>query len=226
MGFSEQATTRGNSMFGSLLGAFFSLEEKVAAWSMARYHTGKFRSAGRRISIGPHFAVHNPDRISVGDDVSIARGVTLRALTLYPWTTPPQNFDPEIVIGPGSFINRDCEIVATRRVAIGSNVMLAHGCYIADNNHGYEDTTRPVKSQPLVTPGEVHIGDGAWLGANCVVVGNVRIGKNCVIGAHSVVNEDLPDYCVAAGAPARIVKRWDPSSHTWRRTASDGSFQG
>jgi acetyltransferase-like isoleucine patch superfamily enzyme len=212
-------------MFASLFGAMCVWEEKVKAWAMARHHVRRFKSAGLRISIGPHFVAHNHDRISVGDDVAIARGVTLRALTVYPWSDPPQRFDPEIVIGRGCFINRDCEIAAVRRVVLGENVMLAQGCYISDNNHGYEDTSRPVKAQPLVTPGEVHIGDGSWVGANCVVVGNIRIGKNCVVGAHSVVNGNLPDFCVAVGTPARIVKRWDAASRSWHRTNPDGSFR-
>lgn len=200
-----------------MFGALFVLEEKIKTWAMARYHVRKFKVAGRRISIGPHFVAHNPDRISVGDDVAIARGVTLRALTVYPWSNSPQNFDPEIVIGRGCYINRDCEIVATRRVMIGDDVMLAQGCLVSDNTHGYEDVSMPIKAQPLVATGEIRIGNGSWLGANCVVLGNVRIGRNCVVAAHSVVKEDLPDFSVAAGAPARIVKRWDASARAWRR---------
>jgi acetyltransferase-like isoleucine patch superfamily enzyme len=213
-------------MFASLFGAMCDWEEKVKIWGTARYHVSRFKSAGLHISIGPHFVAHNPDRISVGDDVAIARGVTLRALTVYPWSDPPQKFAPEIVVGRGCFINRDCEISAICRVVLGENVMLAQCCYIADNNHGYQDTSRPVKTQPLSAPGEVHIGDGSWLGANCVVVGDIRIGKNCVVGAHSVVNDNMPDFCVAVGSPARIVKRWDANSRTWRRTNPDGSFAG
>lgn len=52
----------------------------------------------------------------------------------------------------------------------------------------------------------VLIGDGSYIGINTVIVGNVKIGKHCVIGANSVVTKDVPDYSVAVGIPARVIK--------------------
>lgn len=52
----------------------------------------------------------------------------------------------------------------------------------------------------------VTIGDGSYIGINSVIVGNVKIGKHCVIGANSVVTKDVPSYCVAVGSPARVIK--------------------
>ena len=63
----------------------------------------------------------------------------------------------------------------------------------------------------------VLIDDGTWLGTNVVVVGNVHIGKQCVIGANSVVTKDIPDYCVAAGSPAKVLKRYNFESKEWER---------
>lgn len=59
------------------------------------------------------------------------------------------------------------------------------------------------------------IGDGSWLGKNVVVIGNVSIGKNCVIAANSVVTKDVPDYSIAAGIPARVIKRYDFDRKEW-----------
>lgn len=65
-------------------------------------------------------------------------------------------------------------------------------------------------------PGDrVVIGDGSWLGKNVVVIGNVSIGKNCVIAANSVVTKDVPDYSIAAGIPARVIKRYDFDRKEW-----------
>lgn len=62
--------------------------------------------------------------------------------------------------------------------------------------------------QGIVQEGQtVTIGDGSYIGINAVIVGNVRIGKHCVIGANSVVTKDVPDYCVAVGSPARVIKK-------------------
>ena len=65
--------------------------------------------------------------------------------------------------------------------------------------------------------GKVVIGEGTWLGTNVVVVGNVRVGKHCVIGANSVVTKDIPDYSVAAGIPCRVIKRYDFEKEEWVR---------
>ncbi len=61
----------------------------------------------------------------------------------------------------------------------------------------------------------MEIGDGTWIGTNAVIVGNVRIGKNCVIGANSVVTKDIPDYCVAVGIPCKVIKRYSLETQNW-----------
>jgi acetyltransferase-like isoleucine patch superfamily enzyme len=66
---------------------------------------------------------------------------------------------------------------------------------------------------------QVTIGDETWIGINTVIMGNVTIGKHCVIGANSVVYKDIPDYCFAAGNPARIVKMLDEKNGQWVKIA-------
>lgn len=51
-----------------------------------------------------------------------------------------------------------------------------------------------------------------------------KIGRHCVIGAGSMVNKDIPDYCVVVGSPARIIKRYNPQSGQWEKTDKDGNF--
>lgn len=61
--------------------------------------------------------------------------------------------------------------------------------------------------QVIVQKGQkVSIGEGFYIGINAVIVGNVKIGKHCVVGANSVGTKDVPDYCVAVGSPARVIK--------------------
>jgi acetyltransferase-like isoleucine patch superfamily enzyme len=81
----------------------------------------------------------------------------------------------------------------------------------------------PVKDQGIIQLAEVSIGDGTWIGENACVIG-AKIGKNCVIGANSIVKTDIPDYCVVAGAPAKIIKRYDLRKKTWERTNRSGGF--
>ena len=69
----------------------------------------------------------------------------------------------------------------------------------------------------------VEIGEGSWLGENVCVLGT-HIGKHCVIGANSVVTKDIPDYSVAVGIPAKVIKRFDLESKSWRRIDDKGQF--
>ena len=80
--------------------------------------------------------------------------------------------------------------------------------YITDCDHEYRDINVPVIDQGIVQRGQmVSIGEGSYIGINAVIVGNVKIGKHCVIGANSVVTKDVPGYCVAVGSPARVIKK-------------------
>lgn len=197
------------------LGAGFTAWRGFETLCVRRRLLSRFAAAGRGVTIGRDVRVFAPERIRVGDGVAIGDRVVLRALTCYPWCDPPQTFEPRIDIGRGCFLNNDTQISCVRRVTIGDEVMIAERCFIADNNHGYSDVERSIRAQPLAAPGEVSIGEGSWIGVNACIVGNVRIGRHCVVGANSVVTHDLPDFCVVAGAPAKAIKRYDPNSGTW-----------
>ena len=82
--------------------------------------------------------------------------------------------------------------------------------YITDCDHEYRNVDIPIIDQGIVQRGQkVSIGEGSYIGINTVIVGNVKIGKHCVIGANSIVNKDIPDFCVAVGCPAKIIKSYN-----------------
>lgn len=83
--------------------------------------------------------------------------------------------------------------------------------------HGFEDPDIPICLQARYGKGPVRIGAESWLGFGVKVMSGVSIGRHCVIGAGSVVTADIPDYSVAAGVPARVIKRYDPASGLWVR---------
>ena len=97
---------------------------------------------------------------------------------------------------------------------IDKNVLVANYVYIADNAHGYEDVSLPVKQQAVVQKNHVHIGENSWIGEHVCIIG-ANVGKHCVIGANSVVTHDIPDYCVAVGSPARVIKKYDFNTRQW-----------
>jgi acetyltransferase-like isoleucine patch superfamily enzyme len=88
--------------------------------------------------------------------------------------------------------------------------------YISDNQHGYENPDEYILNHYIVQRGSVEIGEGSWLGENVCVIG-ASIGRHCVIGANSVVTKDIPDYCVAVGSPASVIKTYDFDQKKWVR---------
>ena len=114
--------------------------------------------------------------------------------------------EAEIEIGEGCFLNRNTMIAAQGRVAIGDHTMFANGCFVGDAEHRFDDPEKPITWQGFTSKGPVEIGSNCWFGVNCVVTSGVRIGERCVVGANSVVNRDLPDRVIAAGAPARPIR--------------------
>jgi carbonic anhydrase/acetyltransferase-like protein (isoleucine patch superfamily) len=112
-------------------------------------------------------------------------------------------------IGDGCLIGRGSGIVAHESIEIGNDVFTGHNIYITDANHGYEDPDTPIGRQfGFAKP--VVIGSGSWIGHGTVVLPGANIGRQVVVGAGSVVAGDLPDYCVAVGTPACVVRQYDP----------------
>jgi acetyltransferase-like isoleucine patch superfamily enzyme len=120
-------------------------------------------------------------------------------------TVVPIEFVPHkggrIVIGDHTFINYGSSISARELVSIGNHCLLGHYTLILDNQeHGIEERNILPPSAPVT------IEDRVWIGSRVVVLPGVRIGHDSVIGAGSVVSDDIPPNCVAAGCPARVVR--------------------
>lgn len=161
--------------------------------------------------------INGKKNIHIGNNVIISYKSWLEALPL------TGEVSCKIVIGDGTNIGNFNHIYATKSIEIGNNVLTADKVYISDNLHSYQDISIPIIKQPIRQINTVIIGDGSWLGENVCVIG-AKIGTNCVIGANSVVTKDIPDYCVAVGSPARVVKRYCLKSNKWFKTDKNGCF--
>jgi acetyltransferase-like isoleucine patch superfamily enzyme len=105
-------------------------------------------------------------------------------------------------------------------VEIGASTLIADWVYICDFDHVMSDIHRPIKDQGIVkTP--VRIGPDCWIGTKVSVLRGTRIGRGSVLGAHSVVRGDIPEYAIAVGSPARVVRsrRDDYAADAQRRAA-------
>jgi len=121
------------------------------------------------------------------------------------WITAPG--EARVRIGAGTFLNIGVMVAAERLVEIGEHCMLANGCFVSDASHRYQDLELPITWQGFESKGPTRIGDNCWLGAHTVVTSGVTIGERCVVGANSVVTADIEPFSVAAGAPARAIRR-------------------
>jgi len=128
-----------------------------------------------------------------------------------------------IEIGENSEISMYSRVASMGIVRIGNNVLTGPHVFIADYNHEYQNPLKPVMCQgnrfipKNDDEANLLIDDGTWIGTNVVIVGNVHVGKHCVIGANSVVTKDIPDYSVAAGIPAKVIKKYDFEKEEWVR---------
>jgi acetyltransferase-like isoleucine patch superfamily enzyme len=112
-----------------------------------------------------------------------------------------------IRIGGGTFLNLCVQVAAVDLVEIGAHCMFANGCFVTDGNHRFDDPEMPVPWQGFTSKGPTRVGDNVWCGANVIITSGVTVGERCVIGSNSVVTEDLPAFSIAAGAPAKVLKK-------------------
>ena len=119
-----------------------------------------------------------------------------------------------IEIGDNTRINGSC-IHAYKKISIGKNCLIAANCQIFDGSG--HDLSFPDVANRINTIGDakpIIIEDNVWIGANCIILPGVRIGQGSVISAGSVVHKDIPEMCVAAGNPVKVVKHYSVNPPT------------
>src|SRR6516162_11072981 len=164
-----------------------------------------FRAFGMGSAIGfPTGSLYGEKWIEIGSGTMIGAQVSLSA-----GMVPGQDLGeaPVLRIGDRCIIGRGSHIVAHYSIVIGDDVFTGPNVYVTDQNHGYADPDVPIGRQwPSSTA--VSIGAGSWLGAGVIVLPGACIGRNVVVAAGSVVRGRVPDRCVVAGIPAKVVREY------------------
>lgn len=118
-------------------------------------------------------------------------------------------YTPSIIIGENVCFNFRCHIGAIDKIVIGNNVLIGSQVLITDHSHGSsseDDLGIPPAERCLSSKGPVIIEDNVWIGEGVCVLPNVKVGRNSIIGANSVVSHDVPPFSVVAGNPAKVIK--------------------
>lgn len=166
-----------------------------------------FRWKWRFYDFGLRSRLIKPEMLTNTKSIKIGKRVEIRKHARLETFGPMKDNKPKLTIGDGTSIHLYFHCGAAESVTIGKDVLMASRIYISDHDHEFDNPEiAPVNSRKLITK-PVTIEDGVWIGEGAVILKGVTIGKRSVIGANSVVTKDIPPYHVAAGVPAKIIKK-------------------
>ncbi len=129
---------------------------------------------------------------NIGHSVDIMSGVIIMS---------PQN----VQIGHDVLLNAGTKIGGQKGVRIGNYVQLSYNVNLVSENHAYHNPSLPIKTQGYFG-GPIDIGSDVWVGANAVILPNIKIGKGAIVAANAVVTKDVEPYAIVGGVPARLIK--------------------
>jgi acetyltransferase-like isoleucine patch superfamily enzyme len=139
-------------------------------------------------------------RITPGSILEIGNGCTIQDYSFFQLTMPR----PKVYIGNNTVIGRHNIITAKNLIRIGNDVLIGSYVQIIDHEHGTLRNMRIRDQEAKI--GEVIIGDDVWIGAGAKILMDAHIGNGAIIGANAVVTGDVPAYAIVVGAPARVIK--------------------
>jgi acetyltransferase-like isoleucine patch superfamily enzyme len=186
----------------------FYLVQKVQSF----FYSFKFGEFGIGSIINGKVYVVGPSNIFIGKNCSFGPNCRIETYANY----GEQSLKPKLIIGDNCSIQHAVHIYCAKKVEIRKGCLIASGCMITDENHGMDPLKGYYISQPLLIKPTL-LDEGVWLGENVCVLPGVTIGKYCVIGANSVVKRDIPDYSIAVGNPAKVVKQYNFETQNWEK---------
>ena len=174
------------------------------------YLSVKYGFCSCKSNIARPLVLHNPNHIRIGSDCYIMPLARFEAIRDY----CGKEYDGELIIEDQVSIGQGAHIIASSELIIEKGATLSSYVFVSDCHHSYEDIEIPIMQQPLLVK-PVHIGEGCLVGRGAAILAGASVGKYSVIGANSVVTSVIPDYCIAAGIPAKIIKKYDFEKRKW-----------
>ena len=163
--------------------------------------------------LGKPVYIGNFKRIFIGKKVRILPGARIEVA----------DKDASIIFEDNISIGQNLHITSASKLIIGSNTTILESVMITNIDHDYQEIGIPILEQKFIIK-ETKIGENCYIGYGAVIQAGTILGKQCIVGANAVVRGTFPDYSVIVGIPAKIVKRYDEKSKTWKRTNNKGEF--
>ena len=175
----------------------------------SRVYTRKFKNFGANSVLYKPLIINPRSDICIGNNTTILKGTRMQ---VYNDLT---HIEAKLEIGNHCYIGYNNVFLAGGDIILEDGVLMASNILVSSENHSTNpEDTRYYMDQKLECK-SVRIGEGSWIGENCKILPGVSIGKKCVIGAGSVVTKSIPDYCIAVGSPAIVIKRYNFEKHEW-----------
>lgn len=166
-----------------------------------------FKSVGSNLCMSANSEIIGENNISIGDNFSAGKNLKLQTWSQYNGKT--LNRIPSLIIGDNVSLMSNCQISCANEVVVKDGVLMGDNVFITDNFHGsssWDELDIPPIERPLDVKDSVYIGRNVWIGRNVCIMPGVKLGDGTVIGANSVVTHDIPERCIAVGAPAKVIR--------------------
>ena len=175
----------------------------------------KFNSFGRDSVIKPILNSYNEQYISIGNNVNIGSFCRITVSTEFGGHKVKSKNKIRLKLGDYVDVGNNSFISANNSIEIGEHVIMAPYVFITDHDHGFTDINKHLHEQPLTENGYVQIGNNVFIGTKSTILKNVKIGDHSVIAANSVITKDVPGYSIAAGNPAKVIKKYNLKLRKW-----------
>lgn len=171
-----------------------------------------FSHIGAHSVITGNHRIRGHKNILIGENCWIGDNLRLEAVSYY----AGKKYRPYLYIGDNVCINQNFHCTCAEKVIIGDGTSITANCGVFDITHPYKDIEiNPRDAEILTSP--IKIGMNCLIGMNTVILPGTILGNHVIVGANSTVKGTFPDYCVIAGSPARIIKKYDFETKEWTK---------
>lgn len=172
-------------------------------------YTKKFEKFGHDSVLYHPLCIRGRENICIGNQTTILNGVRMQ---VYNDLTGKQS---KIKIGDNCYIGYNNTFLAGGNITLEDGVLMASNILISSENHSINPESPDYYMDQKLSCAPIIVGEGTWIGEKVSILSGVTIGKKCVIGAGSIVTKNIPDFSIAVGSPAKVIKKYNFNTHEW-----------